>query len=154
MSYGNTQLNHHHGKHDYRHWDTSDSYPQQYQVSESTEVVSMPHERHVGVTDYLYPKVYDHENHNNINEYGEQRVDHVVDHAPERVRVTEYYEYAPQQPLIIKPNHYQQDDHLRTVRHQENVDKEAEDFIRAEHRMFGLNKLKTMITNGARGRTY
>ncbi|KAF5450228.1 hypothetical protein F2P56_030595 [Juglans regia] len=121
MSFGNAAHHHdHHGK-QYRHWDTSDSY-QQYQVSESTEV--MP-ERRITVTN-LYPGVYD-QNYN-IKGY-EERV--VVDQALERVQVTEY-ELAPQQPL--KPSRHHHVD-------SENVDKEAEEFIRAEHRLFWLSKM-------------
>lgn len=52
--------------------------------------------------------------------------------APRRVRVIEY-EFAPR--------HVKADDHHVS---EENVDKEAEEFIKGEHKRFELSKLMSM----------
>lgn len=132
MSFGNAAHHHHQGK-QYPHWDTSNSY-QQYKISESTEV--MPEKLN------LYPEVY--ENYN-INGYEERDVV-IHDQTPERVRVRTEYEFAPQQPL--KPSRYHYHHHVDS----EDVDKEAEEFIKAEHRMFGLSKM--MSRTDSRLRSY
>jgi hypothetical protein len=115
MSFGNPT--HHHGK---RHqgWDSSDD----YQVYESTTMVEAA--RPARVTDigprYSYGVEYN-------NDYEERVVE-----AP-RVRVKEHHEFATQH---VKPGHH----HV----HDENVDKEAGEFIKLEHKKFEQRKLMPM----------
>lgn len=71
----------------------------------------------------LYPKAHVKHNHHH---------EEPVMEAPRRVRVIEY-EFAPR--------HVKADDHHVS---EENVDKEAEEFIKGEHKRFELSKLISM----------
>lgn len=115
MSFGNTK--HHHGKH-HQGWDS----PDDYQVYESTMVEAT---RPARVTD-IGPRYSD-----GLVEYKNDYEERVVE-AP-RVRVKEYHEFATQH---VKPGHHHA--------HVENVDKEAGEFIKLEHKKFELRKLMSM----------
>lgn len=124
MSFGSNQYYDHPAK-KYHGRDTSED----YQVYESTMVESARPAGRRTDGGFRYPTVQQVEYN---NDYEERVVE-----AP-RVRVMEYQEttFAPPGPHHVKPRHH----HV----HVENVDKEAEEFIKLEHKKFELRKLMTM----------
>ncbi|KAJ4711008.1 hypothetical protein OWV82_017097 [Melia azedarach] len=111
---------HHHAKH-YKSWDTSDGFPVYVTALEPMQN-RFPEGQHYPYGYYGSPML-----NNNYQEY--------VLEEPRRTPVIEYG--PPRVPVHVKANHHKVE---------ENVDEEAEEFIKMEHKKFQLSKLRSELS--------
>jgi hypothetical protein len=124
MSFGSTTQHH---ANIYHGWDTSDD---DYQVYESTVVEAAPPMPAVRFTGHHGPSYHPNAPVEYNNDYDYDYEERRVVEAP-RGRVVEYEYVATQH---AKPAHHHH-------AHIQNVDKEAGEFIKLEHKKFELRKL-------------